>query len=75
MMHHRKNKNIVYLFPLFSLPEQEKNYCIVDFYVVIQRSIWKITGSPIMFMRLLVPTDDNYTKVDNVVAGPLQVDR
>ena len=72
MMHHRKNKNIVYLFSLFSLPEQEKNYCIVDFYVVIQRSIWKVTGSPEMFMRFLVPTDN---RVEPVVVGPLQIER
>ena len=70
-MQHRKNKNIVYLFSLFSLLGQEKNYCIVDFYVVIQRSIWKVTGSPEMSMRFLVPTDNS---VEPVVVGSLQIE-
>ena len=70
--HHRNNKNIVYLFSLLSLPGQEKNCCIVDFYVVIQCSIWKINYTPEMLMKFLVPIDDNYTKVETVV-GPLKV--
>ena len=71
MMHHRNNKNTVYLFSLFSLPEQEKNYCIVDFYVVIQHSIWKINYPPEIFMRFLVPIDNRV----ELVVGPLQVER
>ena len=71
---HGKNKYIVYLFPFLSLPEQEKYYCTIDFYVVIQCSVWNVTKPPEMHMKFLVPTY-NGTKMDPVCVGPLILER
>ena len=69
---HEKNKYIVYPFPFLSPPEQEKDYCTIDFYVVIQCSVWNVTNPPEMQMRFLVPDG---TKTNPVCVGPLILER